>query len=65
MLSGYRHVQNQESWYGMKHEFRSGFARQIREMLKHRAAMGYSVDNYCSILTNFDQIGRASCRERV
>ena len=55
MLSGHFHVQNQESWSSMKHEFRSGFARQIQEMLKHRAVMGYSVDDYCSILANFDR----------
>ena len=55
MLSGHFHVQNQESWFAMKYEFRSGFARQIQEMLKHRAIMGYSVDDYSSILANFDR----------
>ena len=39
----------------MTYEFKSGFARQIQEMLKHRAAMGHSVKDYNKILANFDR----------
>lgn len=55
MLSEHLHNQNEESWSIMTYEFKSGFARQIQEMLKHRAAMGHSVKNYNSILANFDR----------
>lgn len=55
MLSGHFHVRNQESWLVMTYEFKSGFARQIQEMLAHRAAMGYSVKDYNIIFANFDR----------
>jgi len=55
MLFGHFYAQNQESWSVMTYEFRSGFARQIKEMLEHRAAMGHSVKDYNSILANFDR----------
>lgn len=55
MLSGYFNVQNQESWFVMIYEFKSGFSRQIQEMLTHREAMGYSVKDYNVIFANFDR----------
>ncbi|MEW5920941.1 MAG: hypothetical protein AB1796_08365 [Bacillota bacterium] len=39
----------------MTYEYKSGFARQIQEMLEHRAAMGHSVKDYNKILANFDR----------
>jgi len=60
MLFGHFHVQNQESWSVMTYEFRSGFARQIQEMLEHRAAMRHSVKDYNSILANFDRFCKSN-----
>lgn len=39
----------------MTYEYKSGFARQIQEMLEHRATMGHSVKDYNKILANFDR----------
>lgn len=39
----------------MTYEFRSGFAAQIQEMLKHRAAMGHPTKDYNKIFSNFDR----------
>ena len=39
----------------MKYELKSGFARQIQDMLEHRDAIGRSVEDYRKILANFDR----------
>jgi len=39
----------------MIYEFKSGFAAQIQEMLKHRETMGRSIKDYNKILANFDR----------
>ena len=44
----------------MKHEFQSGFACQIKNMLVHREVMGHPVTGYRQNLANFDRF----CYER-
>ena len=43
----------------MKHEFKSGFARHIREFLEHRELMGHTAAEYHSKLPNFDRYCQA------
>ena len=39
----------------MTYGFKSGFARQIQDMIENRAAMGRSVKDYAKIFANFDR----------
>ena len=55
MLSGYLKYYYEESRVDVMYEFKSGFAGQIKTMLEHRAAVGYSVYAYNKILANFDR----------